>query len=169
MAITSDNAAQDVDGKEVVMSIFKNNITSIQKMNLSEEEKMQIECALSEIVFKRGYVPEDCVNDYKFSVDGKRRYAEHVESLIGIQLAPDMLDAMYRFFIAGITNTRDPSKYDLRTKKCCEVCGATDVTVDHKIPIAKGGTNHIRNLQYLCGYHNSMKNARIAFVDLFTK
>ena len=54
------------------MSTFENNITSIQKMNLSEEERMQIECALSEIVFKRGYVPEDRVNEYKFSVDGKR-------------------------------------------------------------------------------------------------
>ena len=156
-------------GKEVVVSTFEYNITSIQKMNLSEEERMQIECAISEIVFKRGYVPEDHVNDYKFSADGKRRYTEHVESLIGMQLAPDMLDAMYRFYIAGITNTRDPSKYDLKTKKCCVVCGATDVTVDHKIPIAKGGTNQLRNLQYLCGYHNSMKNARIAFIDLFTQ
>lgn len=151
------------------MSTFENNITLIQKMSLSDEERMQIECVLSEIIFKRGYVPEDRVNDYKFSNDGKRRYADYVESSIGLQLAPELLDAMYRFYIAGITNTRDPSKYEIKTKKCCVVCGASDVTVDHKIPIAKGGTNQIRNLQYLCGYHNSMKNARIAFIDLFTK
>ena len=138
-------------------------------MNLSNEERMLIECEISEIVFNRGKVPADQVNEYKYSIDGKKRYKEHVESLIGLQLAPDMLDAMYRFHIAGITNTRDSSKYELKMKKCCVVCGSNVVTVDHKIPIAKGGTNQTNNLQYLCSYHNSMKNARIAFIDLFEK
>lgn len=50
------------------------------------------------------------------------------------------------------------SKYDNK----CLCCGHDDVelTVDHVIPISKGGSNSIDNLQPLCGPCNSGKGAK---------
>lgn len=40
----------------------------------------------------------------------------------------------------------------------CADCGAiTDLTVDHRIPLARGGTNHPSNVQVLCRPCNSRK------------
>jgi 5-methylcytosine-specific restriction endonuclease McrA len=41
----------------------------------------------------------------------------------------------------------------------CEVCGTTeDITLDHILPLSKGGTNDLDNLRYLCRAHNSSKH-----------
>jgi 5-methylcytosine-specific restriction endonuclease McrA len=46
-------------------------------------------------------------------------------------------------------------------KKCLR-CNATEkITIDHIIPLTKGGTNHIDNLQPLCWSCNSSKNNKI--------
>lgn len=37
----------------------------------------------------------------------------------------------------------------------------TDLTVDHIIPVSKGGTDDIANLRFLCRFHNSKKGANI--------
>ena len=43
----------------------------------------------------------------------------------------------------------------------CQHCGSTEnITIDHIIPIAKGGTNEFINLQPLCKSCNSSKGAR---------
>lgn len=43
----------------------------------------------------------------------------------------------------------------------CAVCGSKDdLTVDHIIPRARGGTNESGNLQVLCRFCNSKKGAR---------
>jgi 5-methylcytosine-specific restriction endonuclease McrA len=43
----------------------------------------------------------------------------------------------------------------------CAGCGATsDLTVDHVVPIARGGTPTPENLQVLCRSCNSAKGAR---------
>jgi len=44
----------------------------------------------------------------------------------------------------------------------CQMCGSTeDITIDHIIPLSKGGTNHIDNLQPLCRRCNSRKQNKI--------
>ena len=43
----------------------------------------------------------------------------------------------------------------------CRSCGATtDLTVDHIVPLVRGGTNELRNLQTLCRSCNSRKGGR---------
>jgi 5-methylcytosine-specific restriction endonuclease McrA len=39
----------------------------------------------------------------------------------------------------------------------CLACGASDVTIDHVIPISQGGSNTVDNVQPLCGTCNSKK------------
>lgn len=39
----------------------------------------------------------------------------------------------------------------------CLACGATPVTVDHVVPLSRGGGNGIANVQTLCGRCNSSK------------
>ena len=43
----------------------------------------------------------------------------------------------------------------------CQHCGThRDLTVDHVVPVSKGGTDDLDNLQTLCGTCNSRKGAR---------
>lgn len=46
--------------------------------------------------------------------------------------------------------------------KCC-ICGKKidflDMTIDHKIPLSKGGTNEMSNLQLSCEPCNRIKNS----------
>ena len=45
-------------------------------------------------------------------------------------------------------------------KGCREHFQARNLTVDHIIPRSKGGTDHVENLQLLCGHCNSLKGDR---------
>ena len=44
---------------------------------------------------------------------------------------------------------------------CVDCGGHTDLSVDHKIPVAAGGTNDIDNLQTMCRPCNSRKGAKV--------
>lgn len=47
----------------------------------------------------------------------------------------------------------------------CQICGTRErITIDHIIPLTKGGTNHIDNLQPLCHSCNSSKGNKIKIV-----
>ncbi len=48
-----------------------------------------------------------------------------------------------------------------RDEHKCRQCGAEkNLTIDHIVPLAKGGTNELNNLQILCRSCNSKKGAR---------
>ena len=53
------------------------------------------------------------------------------------------------------------AKCDYRCQMCMKIEPEIKLTVDHKIPVSKGGNNYIENIQPLCGKCNSKKNARI--------
>ena len=58
----------------------------------------------------------------------------------------------------------DVSVKDLRRllNSSCSVlgCKSTDIQIDHIVPVARGGSHGIGNLQPLCGHHNASKNDR---------
>ena len=50
----------------------------------------------------------------------------------------------------------------LRDGYSCQVCGADEnLTIDHLIPISKGGTDDLDNLLTMCGRCNFSKGAKI--------
>lgn len=50
----------------------------------------------------------------------------------------------------------------------CAVCGTIEnLTIDHVIPLSKGGSDEIKNLRILCRAHNSKKSDKITEPDMF--
>jgi 5-methylcytosine-specific restriction enzyme A len=46
----------------------------------------------------------------------------------------------------------------------CSACGTTsDLTGDHRIPLSKGGTSTLENIQVLCRLCNSSKGSRLGW------
>lgn len=49
-----------------------------------------------------------------------------------------------------------------RDGRLCRSCGTTQkLTVDHIVPLSRGGTNDLDNLQLLCRSCNSIKSAKV--------
>ena len=48
-----------------------------------------------------------------------------------------------------------------RDGEFCQKCGTKeDLTVDHIVPLSRGGENELSNLQLLCRHHNQAKGAK---------
>lgn len=52
------------------------------------------------------------------------------------------------------------AKYDFRCLYCGEMFPFEKLTHDHVVPLSKGGTNYISNLQPLCLKHNVEKGTK---------
>lgn len=50
--------------------------------------------------------------------------------------------------------------YKCFVSDCFEV---ENLTIDHKIPLSRGGSNELTNLQFSCRSHNSIKSDKVSF------
>lgn len=130
----------------------------------------------------------DCTNEYKrawreenaerllvLDLAYRRKYdAEHKEAVAATKLAwaranPDKRVAAQnkrRSRILSSTEHYTSEEWQELCKKygnACLACGRVDrqLSVDHVIPLSKGGSNAIDNIQPLCRPCNSSKNAKI--------
>ncbi len=56
-----------------------------------------------------------------------------------------------------------------RDRNTCKSCGEnrrSELTIDHKIPRSRGGSNDKRNLQVLCRRCNHAKGDRLPYVEI---
>lgn len=66
----------------------------------------------------------------------------------------------------GVIDELLPGEWKAMVEECgnrCIVpgCGVSPVTMDHVVPLSKGGRHHISNLQPLCSYHNGSKGTKV--------
>lgn len=62
--------------------------------------------------------------------------------------------------VATAVRGRSSGKLQLARQPYCAACGATeDLTVDHIVPLARGGRGELSNLQTLCRMCNGSKAA----------
>jgi 5-methylcytosine-specific restriction endonuclease McrA len=63
---------------------------------------------------------------------------------------------------ASLTKAQRQELYERDGFRCVTCGSTTDLTADHIIPVAKGGTKDLDNLQTLCGACNFVKGDRLA-------
>lgn len=106
-------------------------------------------------------------------IDVSPKAAELVKARISKELGVLLFKPLHRQDIPQRTDLADIPKYNSKENKTklygeqgghCNGCGehfkTQNLTVDHIIPKSKGGTDHLNNLQLLCGYCNSVKGDR---------
>lgn len=76
----------------------------------------------------------------------------------------------FNFGVRGYQKMRSEFNHNRKTifasvserdgERCAECGSQEDLTLDHILPLARGGSNKLDNLQILCRVHNSSKGAR---------
>ena len=106
-------------------------------------------------------------------IDISERAADLVKDRISRELGVLLFKPVHRRDILQRTDLEGIPKYNCKENKtklygeqgghcngCKEHFKPQNLTVDHITPKSKGGTDHLANLQLLCGYCNSVKGNR---------
>ncbi len=106
-------------------------------------------------------------------IDVSEMAASLVKDRISRELGILLFNPIHRRNVLQRTDLQDIPKYNCKENKAklygeqggyCNGCNEhfkiQNLTVDHIIPKSKGGTDHLANLQLLCGYCNSVKGDR---------
>lgn len=62
--------------------------------------------------------------------------------------------------LRGNHSVKELQKLLQHSNYCCRLCNSTQISIDHIVPISKGGSNSIKNIQILCISCNSKKGNR---------
>lgn len=106
-------------------------------------------------------------------IDISEKAADLVKNRISKELGILLFKPVHRRDVLQRTDLQDIPRYNCKENKtklygeqgghcngCNEHFKIQNLTVDHIIPKSKGGTDHLANLQLLCGYCNSVKGDR---------
>jgi len=103
---------------------------------------------------------------WRADLNGRAKFAKHVHAATGECLSQDCLDRLWRTYQSRPYVRSQPLTAsllaDMPERLQCALCSdsAGPFHVDHRIPIAKGGSNRLTNLQILCASCNRKKSAK---------
>ena len=110
---------------------------------------------------KRAYVniPRDWLNNYQIMTMPDKQFREFVTDYVhnpaNIHYETDKKPE--RIAWERVRNERSRLVFK-RDEHCCSSCGSTEyLEIDHIIPLARGGSNELDNLQILCRSCNRRK------------
>lgn len=97
--------------------------------------------------------------------ENKPRYARYIKEWQQNNKNRRNLHARNRRQKLRVVDELNPGEWEAVVAQCGNVCivpgcGTSPVTMDHVIPVSKGGRHHISNLQPLCSSCNSSKGVR---------
>lgn len=72
-----------------------------------------------------------------------------------------------RYGCQGKLDLRDIELFRQTYGDTCLACGKPEATIDHVIPLSRGGRNDFSNLQALCGDCNSRKGNQVIDYRLY--
>ena len=113
------------------------------------------------------YIPSKDLHDYEIIChvvsESVLTKVEYRKALKDLEIANKNRFNSYRKFADKyISNPKIRSQVWKKHGKTCLNCGTTEnISLDHVIPVSKGGMNDISNLQPLCKSCNSKKGSKI--------
>ena len=134
-----------------------------------EREKLEKEKEKAEQI-EREKLERKILNENRIKENIKRQILEkEKKKQIESEAIQELLDAglIDNNFYSGL-NVRETIPKDVkiavwkRDKECCVCCGSrNNLEFDHIIPVSRGGSNTIKNIQILCRECNRRKSNKI--------
>lgn len=134
----------------------------------SIEELEELVCATAQDAFIKAAKPtKEQVDTWKASSNGMALLQEHIRQVIGHRVSLDTLEALWRYYTGRTVKVRKRRNVQefitVSDRQLCRHCGTDQgpFHVDHKIPLALGGSDNSKNLQILCAKCNQKKGMRV--------
>ena len=110
---------------------------------------------------------DEQVNTWKATENGILMLQDHIRSKTGRSVSLPTLESLWRLFTGRRYRRRNRRIVfefrEGRSSKVCEHCGETEGNfhVDHKVPLAIGGSDNEENFQMLCETCNLKKSSKV--------